>query len=122
MSLANVCVLVALFIVFLAFTGVIVMMNEFQSLDEYRRNLKHLLKDTTIKGNSEYETKLRAEAVELLSNNAKRVANGTATYQQGHKCHRSICIEYFEFCDYREKLMCTYDTLVQRQQQQDKEV
>ena len=115
MSVADVCVLVALFIVFLAFTGVSIMLNEYQSLDDYRRNLKHLLKDTTINGNSEYETKLRAEAVELLSNNAKRVAEGTATHQQGRKRHRSICIEYFEFGDFRETLMCSYDTLVQRQ-------
>lgn len=114
MSLANVCVLVALFIVFLAFTGVIVMMNEFQSLGEYRRNLKHLLKDTTIKGNSEYETKLRAEAVELLSNNAKQVANGTATHAQGLRNHRSICIEYFTFGDYREQLMSTFEALIQQ--------
>lgn len=118
MSVGNVCVMLALFMVFLVFTGVLVMLDEFRNLDDYRRTLKHLVKDTTPLGNSQYESSLRAEAIELLNNNAKRVSNGTATHLQGRRNHRSICIEYFVFGEYREKLMCTFETLVQRHQKE----
>jgi len=105
--------MVALFMVFLAFTGILVMSDEFRNLDEFKRTLKYLVKETTPLGNSQYESSLSAEAKELLQNNAKRVANGTVTHSQGRKNHCSICLEYFVFGDYREKLMSTFETLVQ---------
>jgi len=106
--------MLALFMVFLVFTGVLVMLDEFRNLDAYKRTLKHLVKETTPLGNSQYEDSLKAEAMGLLSNNAKRVSDGLATLAQGRRNHRSICIEYFTFGDYREQLMSTFETLIQQ--------
>ena len=120
MSVGDVCVMLALFMVFLVFTGGLVMLDEFRNLDDYRRNLKHLVKDTTPFGNSQYEDSLKAEALDLLSKNAQRVFNGTATHAQGLRNHRSICIEYFTFGDYREKLMSTFESLIQQHHDSEK--
>lgn len=114
MSVGDVCLLLALFMVFLVFTGVLIMLDEFRNLDAYKRNLKHLVKETTPLGNSQYEDSLKAEATALLSSNAKRVSDGLATHAQGLRNHRSICIEYFTFGDYREQLMSTFETLIQQ--------
>jgi hypothetical protein len=118
MTVDEVCVMVSLFMVFLVITGGSIMYDEFRNLENYRRSLNFLVKETTPQGNSQYEVSLKAAALDLLSKNAKRVSNGTATHLQGQKNHRSICIEYFTFGDYREKLMSTFETLVQQQQQE----
>lgn len=118
MTVHEVCVMVSLFMVFLVITGGFVMHDEFRNLENYKRSLSFLVKETTPQGNSQYESSLKAEALDLLSKNAQRVSNGTATHLQGRKNHRSICIEYFTFGDYREELMCTFDTLVQQQQRE----
>lgn len=114
MTVSGVCVMLALFIVFLVITGVLIMLDEFRNLDAYKENLKFLVKDTTPLGNSPYEDSLKAEALKLLGINAEQVAKGTKTFWDGRKHHRSICIEYFVFGDDREKIMCTYDSLVQQ--------
>lgn len=118
MTVHEVCVMVSLFIVFLVITGGFIMYDEFRDLENYRCSLNSLVKETTPQGNSQYESSLKAEALVLLNKNAKRVSNGTVTHLQGQKNHRSICIEYFTFGDYREKLMCTFETLVQQQHQE----
>lgn len=120
MSVGDVCVMLALFMVFLVFTGVLIMLDEFRNLDNYRNTLKHLVKETTPLGNSQYEDSLRAEAITLLSNNAERVSNGTTTHREGLRNHRSICIEYFTFGDYREGLMSTFESLIQQHHDSEK--
>lgn len=112
MTVGTVCTLVALFMVFVLVTGVKVMMDDYRTIGDWRRNLEFVLNNSQVLGNPTLEGKIINWANELLTGNAKRVASKLVTYAEGRKYHRSICTEYFEFGDTREKLMSEYDTLV----------
>lgn len=112
MTVGTVCTLVVLFMVFVLVTGVKVMMDDYRTIGDWRRNLEFVLNNSQVLGNPTFEGKVINWANELLTSNAKRVASKLVTYAEGRKYHRSICAEYFEFGEKREKLMSEYDTLV----------